>query len=65
VLADGSDEINRAWARAAWYWLAVAVAFSLGAALLAGGVALNPELATTASLIGSLRSSPPPRRTTG
>jgi hypothetical protein len=51
VLADGSDEIDRAWARAAWYWLAMAVAFSLGAALLAGAVALNPGLATTASLV--------------
>jgi hypothetical protein len=50
LVAESSTELEVAWARAAWYWLAVAIAFALGAAVLASTIGQSLALATVASI---------------
>jgi hypothetical protein len=49
LLVDGSPDLDVEWARAASYWLAIAIA-AVAAALLAGAVGQSPALANSGEL---------------
>jgi len=50
LLAGSSPVLEVAWARAAWYWLVVAIASALAAAVLASAISQSPALAAAASV---------------